>query len=772
MQLEKQNSCVRLQQRRATLEVSSPLPQVWRIRLAPLADLGGQMLPPKQSFAVVGGQDQPLTLEGNMISAANGTVDGSSRLEVGALGFFTLWDGENCIAKVQGFAAQDHRQGPLPKQQSKVWLEAPQGQQYYGFGEKVGPLNKRGMSFTFWNTDVVPHHPDSDPLYQSIPFFMGLQDGQAWGFFLDESSRSSVDIAETDPDTLEWTVEAGELDLYLICGPTPAQVLERYTALTGRTPLPPLWSLGVHQSRWGYQNEADIRAVIDGYRSRNLPLEVVHLDIDYMNGFKVFTFDQDRFPDVAKLSQWARSQGVRLVCIVDPGVKAEAGYAVYDQALERDFLVKTWRGEPIVGEVWPDPAVWPDFSRSAVQNWWGDLHQSYLEGGIAGIWNDMNEPSCFSFHSPHIDPRKVIGKTLPDDARHGNRTHLEIHNVYALGMAQATFEGLKRLAPEQRPFVLTRAGYAGIQRYSAVWTGDNSSHWEHLELSISMLLGLGISGVPFVGSDIGGFASHSSGELLLRWTQAGVFYPLMRNHSAQGTEAQEPWRFGEQWLEPIRLALELRYRLLPVLYSLMEQAEQTGTPALRPMFWEHPTDGVASSLSDQFYFGPAVLVAPVLRPHHRHRSVYFPSSDWMRLDTLEQGARYAQGWATVSAPLEQIPMFLRPGGILPLAEVAQHSTHAHWQNLTLMVNACASGETTLLLDDGEGYGERQHAHFSLERYENHVVLKCSEGFDDAVKQIVFLGLPMGSTTHSPAFQTEDGLYVDVSGEWDEIRVDF
>jgi alpha-glucosidase len=752
--------------RRAALEVTRPLDGVWRLRIVPVAELAADSLPPKHSFAVVGGGSPlPFAADDETWTCSSG----GDALALSRDGAFELTAGGTRVVRAVGWSGRAEPEFPRTRFESALVLAAPEDEGYYGFGEKVGPLNKRGMRFTFWNTDVWPHEPSTDPLYQSIPFFLGLRGGRAWGLFLDEPARSRVDIAQRDPERLEWTVEGPELDVYLILGPRPADVLRRYTDLAGRTPLPPLWALGAHQSRWGYESETEIRTIVEGYRARDLPLDAVHLDIDYMNAYKVFTFDADRYPDPKGLADWAGEQGVRLITIVDPGVKLEAGYRIYEEAREREFLVRTDRGDVLRGEVWPEPAVFPDFTREAVRDWWGEQHRFLIERGIGGVWNDMNEPSCFTIHNEH-DADRVMGKTLPDDARHGTRRHVEAHNVYGLTMCQGTWEGLRRLAPERRPFVLTRAGYAGIQRYAAVWTGDNSSHWEHLEMNLTMLLGLGLSGVPFVGSDIGGFVGHSSGELLARWTQLGAFYPLMRNHTAKGTAAQEPWAFGAAYLEPIRAAMTLRYRLLPYLYGLMKEAAETGAPPMRPMLWHYPEDRRAVDLSDQFLLGEDLLIAPVLRPYHRHRAVYLPTAgeggDWVRVDRDGENRGYAPGLHALDSELAEIPMLLRPGGIVPLAEPALHTGTARWRNVTWLANASASGSYSLHEDDGDGYGPSATRTVRLEREANRVRLIGSGDATgpDGERWMVF-GLPDSARASGGGTATREGgaLVVDAGG---------
>jgi alpha-glucosidase len=705
---------------RAALEVRCPLPGVLRLRHVPTlwhTAHAPRELPPKQSWAVVGARELPLSVrrqEGRVVVAAEGLS-----LEVALpRGTWSLRDAQgHALTRCEDFSGEALSDYPVSRFRSRLALHAPADEAWLGFGEKVGALDKRGLRFVFWNTDVMPHHPDTDPLYQSIPFFLGLRQGQAWGFFLDETWRSEVDVAAEDGSLVQWECAGPELDTYLFAGPLPEDVVRRYTALTGRPPLPPLWSLGAQQSRWGYENAGEIRAVIQGYRAHRLPLDCVYLDIDYMEGYKVWTWDRTRYPDPAGLAREAADLGVRLVPIIDPAVKAEPGYPVHDEALARDFLVRNDRGDVLLGEVWPRPAVFPDFSREEVQRWWGRWHKDFLDAGVSGFWNDMNEPACFSLKnaretfsiktSPCGDLGKVEGPTLPNDARHGSKRHVEVHNVYALGMARGAYEGLRELAPERRPFILTRAGFAGIQRYAAVWTGDNSSYWAHLEMSLTMLMGLGLSGVSFTGVDVPGFLGRATGELLVRWMQAGVFYPLLRNHSAKGTPPQEPWRFGEPYLSLTRECLERRYRLLPTLYSLMHEASVDGLPVMRPLVMYAPGDAEALRAEDAFLFGRELLVAPVVRQGQTRRMVYLPEGRWLPLFNLGAPGEVVEGGQHLIAvaPLDTVPLWLRAGGALALTEPALHTTSANWASLTWHIHAAERVEARLYEDAGEGYGE-------------------------------------------------------------------
>ncbi len=518
----------------------------------------------------------------------------------------------------------------------------------YGLGEKTGPLDKRGWqlggsSVAMWNSDTYRYDQSTDPLYVSVPFYLVLRQGRAHAVFFDNSHRSSFDLGRSSRSRLSFGAEGGELDYYVIDGPSPRQVLERYTALTGRVPLPPLWALGYHQSRYSYFPDSRLRELARQFRERRIPADVLWLDIHALQDFRPFTWDAERFPDPARLLADLRAQGLRTVVIVDPHPKKQAGDPVYESGLAGGHFVRRADGSLFEGQVWParaertpGPSVFPDFSRAATRAWWGALYRPLLDLGLAGIWNDMNEPSVFDGPAG----------TLPLDARHDGdglaADHAEIHNVYGQLMTRSTFEGLLRLRPDRRPFVLTRASFAGGQRFAAVWPGDSSSDWSHLKGSIPMLLGLGLSGFAFAGADVGGFSDDASPELLTRWLQLGALTPFFRNHSDLGTADQEPWAHGQPWEALNRRAIELRYELLPHVYTAMREASRTGVPAMRPLFVDFPQDEATWRLDDEFLFGSDLLVAPIVREGQRRREVYLPAGAWYDLWTgarLEGGRR-------------------------------------------------------------------------------------------------------------------------------------
>jgi alpha-glucosidase len=577
--------------------------------------------------------------------------------------------------------------------------QMPQDEHYYGFGQKIGYLDKRGRKMEMWTTDDPTHMPTTDPLYQSIPFFMALRNGNAHGLFIDTSARSYFDMGSLDPaNTYTVEVLSPVFDAYVFAGPSMKSIIGRYTEMTGRMELPPVWALGFHQCRWSYYPESRIRELAATFREKQIPCDVLWLDIDYMNGYRVFTWDEERFPDPAKLTSDMLEQGFRMVSIVDPGVKVDEEYPAYQEGVAGDYFVKNPDGTVHEGVVWPGTTAYPDFHKEATRRWWGDRHQeAYFDKGIAGIWNDMNEPSSFI-------QNEVGERTLPHNARQGEDgrqvDHKDVHNAYGFRMNQTTYEAWKRLRPARRPFILTRSGAQGIQRYAAVWMGDNHSWWEHIIQHMTTCTGMGLSGVPFVGCDIGGFSANPNGELVARWIQLGAFTPFFRMHAAAGTRDQEPWSFGPEVEAICREYIKLRYRLLPFFYTLFEEAHRTGQPIMRPLVLEHQDDEATYGLSDQVLIGRDLLVAPITQPGLRARAVYLPEGVWYDYWT---GKRYdGKQYVVAQAPLEQLPLFVRAGAILPMGPEMQHTGAAPMETLTLRIFP-GDGEFVLYEDAGEGY---------------------------------------------------------------------
>ncbi|MEC4892628.1 MAG: glycoside hydrolase family 31 protein [Oscillatoria sp. PMC 1051.18] len=589
-----------------------------------------------------------------------------------------------------------------------IWKKIEQNEHIYGLGEPPGLLDRLGQKHTMWTTDALDYTSQTDPMYQAIPFYMAVRPEVSYGLLLNSTYWSQFDLGCTQPEVIQIQSKTTELDYYLIHGSTPAKILETYTQLTGRMPLPPKWALGYHQCRWSYESETVVKELAREFRQREIPCDVIHLDIDYMRGYRVFTWSPKRFPEPKQMLQELQEQGFNVVTIIDPGVKyePEADYEIFDEGLAHDYFVRKPDGELFYGYVWPDKAVFPDFMRPEVQEWWGEWHQSLTEIGIAGIWNDMNEPSIAN--RPFGDGGEKIFFPLdtPQGSEEARTNHAETHNLYGLMMAEATYEGLKKVRPNRRSFLLTRSGYAGIQRYSAVWTGDNYSLWEYLEMSLPMLCNLGLSGVGFVGADIGGFAENATAELFARWIQVGMLYPLMRSHSAMSTNQQEPWHFGTETENICREYIQLRYRLLPYIYNLFWEAATTGAPILRPLVYQYPGDKHVSQLHDQVFLGANIMAAPVYRPGVECRTVYLPAGkwyDWWSGEEFEGGKHIL-----ADAPLTKMPLFARAGAIIPLQPVMQYVDRYPVEELTLRVYPGA-GEFTLYEDDGDSFEYQQGA---------------------------------------------------------------
>ena len=583
-----------------------------------------------------------------------------------------------------------------PSRAFEVIKKLGEGEHFYGLGDKTGFLDKRGYEYEMWNTDnPAPQVDCFKALYKSIPFFMALNGGHAYGIFLDNTFRSWFNMGQESEDYYWFAAAGGNLDYYYIAGDGLPRVLERYTRLTGTCPLPQLWTLGYHQSRWGYMAQEDVQAIADNLRSNDIPCDAIHFDIDYMQNYKVFTWNMERYHGDPKsfLSSLA-AQGFKPVVINDPGVKQEAGYPIYEEGVEQGYFAATPEGEVYINAVWPGDAAYPDFGNPAVQEWWGNHQKFLLDMGVRGVWNDMNEPA--SFKGP-----------LPDDVVFSDGTrkapHAEIHNVYGHFMAKAAYEGLKRL-DGRRPFVITRACYAGTQKYSTAWTGDNHSIWAHLQMAVPQLCNLGLSGMPFAGTDLGGFGSDTTPELLVRWVQFACFSPLFRNHAALGSRPQEPWQFGPRVLEIYRKYVKLRYQWLPYFYDLFWEEERTGAPILRPLVFHYPDDETARTCNDEFMAGDRVLAAPVVQQGVRQRLVYLPRGEWYDYWTRE---KFTGPVSFVrETPLDLCPIYVKAGSVIPMAPPQSYVGETEPDTLLLDVFP-GQGTWDHWLDDGESFGYRE-----------------------------------------------------------------
>jgi alpha-glucosidase len=588
----------------------------------------------------------------------------------------------------------------------------------YGLGERTTRMNRRGdqsanstlgsNSFRMWNTDPGgAYSAGCDPIYINIPVYIALHSQGAYLAFYENSYPATF----TFKTTAEIIFDNGPLRYYIITGPIQ-HLLERYTELTGRPPLPPRWVLGYHQSRWGYKTETDIRQVITGFRNNNLPISAIHLDIDYMDGFRVFTVNRERFPNLKKLTADLDADGIKTVTILDPGVKKDPDYDIYQEGLNNNLYVKNANGKPLYGVVWPGWSAYPDFTDPKTRQWWGSLYPRLLDLGVAGFWHDMNEPASFASWG---DP------TLPLTAQHeleGRKgQHAEAHNLYGLLMARAGYEALHQHLPNHRPWIFTRAGWAGLQRYAWSWTGDTETSWATLRMTVPEIIGLGLSGLPFSGPDIGGFSSHPSAELYTRWFQLATFMPFFRTHAALGTPMREPWVFGEPTTSIIRDFLSLRYRLMPFLYTQVWDTCHTGHPFVRPLFWLDPADTRLWDIDDIFMLGDTLLVAPVLEESSNSRSVILPRGEWYNFwnnagQDRDQMFSNGPGKVEIATSLERIPVLVRAGSILPMEEKNKLILHIYPVNAS---DSSLVARGTLYSDAGDGYGPHRVDHFHFTR---------------------------------------------------------
>jgi alpha-glucosidase len=581
----------------------------------------------------------------------------------------------------------------------------PIDEHVFGMGDKTGLLDRRGYTLTDWNTDAPGFTPSTDPIYKSIPFFIGASRSRgAYGLFLDNTWRSTFDFGHKDASAIEISAVNGPIDYYLIAGPTIPDVVHRYTDLTGKPPLVPLWSLGYQQSRWSYMSDAEVRALAARFSNERFPLDVIWLDIDYQDRNRPFTVNRATFPNMRKLAADMGADGIRLVPITDLHIAyaPNEGYAPFDSGIAGNDFVHKADGGLYVAPVWPGPSVFPDFTRASTRAWWGSLYQQLIGDGFAGFWNDMNEPAIFDTPTKTM-PLDNVHRIESDDFAPRNATHAEIHNVYGMENTRATFEGMKRWRPNLRPFVMTRASFAGGQRYAVTWTGDNSSTWDHLRLSIEQLINLGLSGFAYSGADVGGFTGGPSPALLTRWFEIAAFTPIFRDHSMKAAPRAEPWIDGPEQLAIRKRYVEERYRLLPYIYGLAQQNSRTGDPIMRPLFYDYP-DALESQCdsSMSFTLGRDLLIAGPPRPESPAPfDICLPAGGWYDYWT---GVPVAQSKITETPRLEVLPVFVRAGTILPRQPLVQSTMETPRGPLSLDIYPGPDCRGELYFDDGVSVG--------------------------------------------------------------------
>ncbi len=613
---------------------------------------------------------------------------------------------------------------------STVYKTLQEGERFLGLGEKSRNLDKRREGFTNWNTDAFGYHSGSDPLYSTIPFYIGVHSGRVYGLFMDNSYKSHFNFGASNHRFSSVTVEGGDVNYYLFAGENIAEVVEGYTWLTGRMELPPKWGLGYQQCRYSYYPDYEVSTVAKTFRDKKIPCDVLYHDIHYMKDYKLFTWDYDRFPNPKALIDEVKGQGFHVAVIIDPGVKIEEGYDTYHDGLKEDVFVKYSDGEPYSADVWPGTCHFPDFTSERVRKWWGPKFGELVEQGVDGFWNDMNEIASW-------------GNFMPNNlefAYEGNKTNSrQARNVYGTQMARATKEGVDNLRDNERSFIITRAAFAGFQRYGILWTGDNVSSNESMMLGARMVTGLGLSGIAFCGNDVGGFAGRTEVALFARWLTIAVFQPFLRTHTFVNTADAEPWSFGEEVEEISRNYINLRYRLLPYVYSCFLQASQSGMPVSRSLALDYTHDDLIydTRFQNQFLFGASVLVAPV-ESDKEITKVYLPDGEWY---DFHSGQKYVgQQIVYVDCPVSRLPIFVKAGGMLPMQPLVQFAGETHDGTLTVHLYQGGDGASFQLYeDDGHSLDYRDGQSTSrMITFDGHsrMTISASEGpFETAFKAV-------------------------------------
>ncbi|MDM0930550.1 glycoside hydrolase family 31 protein [Clostridium perfringens] len=586
---------------------------------------------------------------------------------------------------------------------------------YYGLGEKGGDLNKKGCYTENFNTDDPETDDDSITYYKTIPFYVALKEEATYGIFFDNSFRSYFDMGKEMGDRIFFGAIGGQIQYYFIPGENIKEVVKNYTALTGRMEMPPLWSLGYQQCRFSYFSQEEVRELVKTFEEKDIPLDVVYLDIDYMDGFRVMTFKTPNFDDAAGLIGDLKEKGIRTITIIDPGVKVDEEYDVFKRGKEGNHFTKKLDGEMFIGAVWPGNSAFPDFSNKDCREWWkSELKKFISEHGMDGIWNDMNEPCVFN------NDHKTMLETCLHNSDNGVIEHKEFHNRYGFEMSRCSKEAQEELHPNERGFSMTRATYAGGQRYSSVWTGDNMSLWSQMRMSISMNANLGISGFSFVGNDVSGFGLDSSEELFIRWMEMGPFIPIFRNHSNMYTRRQEPWAFGPRAEKIAKKSIELRYELLPYIYDLYYISHKEGLPIFRPMIMEYEKDMNLLNMREQFMLGENMIVAPVLYEGERSKTLYLPKGSWFNYFTMEklQGGK----WYKLPCELDEILVFVKEGAIIPTYNKKFRNVKERPNNILLKV----FGENA----KGFHYNDDGHSMEYLEGKYTYMDIKVVDGKEE------------------------------------------
>eukprot|EP00903_Cladosiphon_okamuranus_P006839 g6661.t2 len=638
-------------------------------------------------------------------------------------------DGPTSVGMDVYFPGSDHVYG-IPEHATSMALRTTTASTVPQGGDEAAPSPPPPPHYSepyrLYTLDVFEYELDSPAaLYGSIPVMLGHRKGATAGVFWFNPTETFVDVeqgATGEGKRARWISEGGALDLVLLPGPTAREVFRQYAEVTGKPELPPMFSLGFHQCRWNYRDEQDVLAVDAGFEERDIPYDVIWLDIEHTDGKRYFTWDKGLFPDPKRMIDKVATHGRRTVTIVDPHIKRDPNYAVHKEATSRGLYIKDKDGNDFDGWCWPGQSSYLDFTDAGVREWWASRFAlDKYEGSTLDLytWNDMNEPSVFN--GPEVSMKKDCLSLAGIEHRHW-------HNTYGMYMQRATAEGLELprkgnarggAGGDGRPFVLSRAFFAGSQRWGAVWTGDNAAKWDHLAAAAPMLLSMSLAGLPFVGADVGGFFGDPSPELFLRWMQAAAYQPFFRSHAHHDSKRREPWVFGDPWTARVRSVVMARYALLPYWYTLFQEASDTGMPMMRPMWVLYPNDANTFDMDDQWMVGSDLLVKPVVAEGATVASVYLPgqagegsgpdtTSLWYDVDTLEP-VKGAGEYRPVEAPIDKIPVFQRGGSIIPRKQRLRRSSlmmAVDPYTLVVALDEGGSAEGTLYLDDEESHDYR------------------------------------------------------------------
>jgi alpha-glucosidase len=578
-------------------------------------------------------------------------------------------------------------------EQVTTYKKLQTGERFIGLGEKTGPLDRRGQGYQNWNTDNFAYHSGADPLYCSTPFYIGIHNGLVYGIFLDNTFKSFVNFGASNNRFSSFSADRGDMNYYFIYGESVAEIIKHYTHLTGRMPLPPLWSIGYQQCRYSYFPDTEVQSIADTFHEKDIPADVIVFDIHYMEAYKIFTWHKEHFRDPKKLIADLQAKGFEVVVMCDPGIKVEDGYHTYENGLKENVFIKYPDGSNFTAQVWPGWCHFPDFTKPATRNWWKEQFKEYVSLGVKGFWNDMNEIATWGNQLPENIELDFEGN--PDSMRRGR-------NIYGMQMARSTYEGTRALMKGQRPFNLTRSGFSGIQRYAAVWTGDNVATDEHMMLGTRMLNSMGLAGIAFCGYDVGGFVGDANPKLFARWIALGAFSPFFRGHSMVNSRDSEPWSFGEEVEEISRNYIKLRYRLMPYIYSAFFEATQTGMPINRSLALYYPHDDKVyqGNYQHQYLFGANLLVAPI-ESYKDLMKVYLPECSWY---SLYDDTHYQAGETIVECPADKLPVFIKASSVLVMHE--QPGSNTKQKQTTLEIHVY-KGENlnsfTRYEDDGESF---------------------------------------------------------------------